>query len=116
MLGNLADWGALGSALGGLATVVLAVAAIIGGTAGLGDWRARQRSEKTLADEQAESIRLERRRVLAGWSRHGVNVYGAALVTAEPELAQAAKELSAPARPTMWCCAFPATTATGPSR
>src|SRR5215467_6325821 len=65
LLGNLADWGALGSALGGLATVVLAVAAIIGGTAGLSDWRARQRSEKTLADEQAESIRLERRRVLA---------------------------------------------------
>ncbi len=44
MLGNFADWGNLGLAVGGLATAVLAIAAIIGGTAGLGDWRAKQRA------------------------------------------------------------------------
>lgn len=49
MLENLADWGALGSAVGGLATAVLAVAAIIGGRAGLSDWRDKQRAQKNLA-------------------------------------------------------------------
>lgn len=91
MLGTLAN---LGSALGGLAAVILAAFAIIGGSAGLGDWRARQRSEKALADEQAESIRLDRQRVLNGWSPHGLPVYGVTLVTDEAELAKAAQELS----------------------
>jgi hypothetical protein len=94
MFGNLAGWGDLGSAVSGLAAVVLAVAAIIGGSAGLGDWRGRQRAEKALADEQAENIRLDRRRVLNGWSRHGLPVYGVTLVTDEAELEKAAQELS----------------------
>ena len=95
MFGNLADWGELGSALSGLAAVVLATAAIIGGSAGLGDWRARQRAQKALADEQAENIRLDRRRILNGWSRNGLPVYRVTLVTDEAELANAAQELSA---------------------
>lgn len=94
MLGNLTDWGELGSALSGLAAVVLAAAAIIGGSAGLGDWRARQRAQKDLADEQTESIRLDRRRILNGWSPTGLSVYGVTLVTDEAELAKAAQELS----------------------
>jgi hypothetical protein len=94
MLGSLQDWGNLGSALGGLAAAVLAVAAIIGGTAGLGDWRAKQRAQRALAQEQAENIRLERRRVLAGWTSNGVNVYEVTLVTGEKELVKAAEELS----------------------
>jgi hypothetical protein len=94
MLGNLADWGALGSAVGGLATAVLAVAAIIGGTAGLQDWRAKQRAQKALAEEQAEGIRLDRRRILNGWSPNGLPVYGVTLVTEDAELAKAAQELS----------------------
>lgn len=93
ILGNLADWGALGSALGGLATLVLA-AAIIGGMARLQDWRARQRAEKALAEEQAESIRLERRRVLEGWPRHGVNMYGPRSSPPRRNSPQAVKELS----------------------
>ncbi len=87
--------GDLGSAVSGLAAVVLAAAAIIGGSAGLGDWRGRQRAEKALADEQAENIRLDRRRVLNGWSGNGLPVYGVTLVTDEAELAKAAQELSA---------------------
>jgi len=94
VLGNLTDWGSLGSAAGGLATVVLAAAAIIGGTAGLGDWRAKQRAQKELAEEQAEAIRLDRQRILNGWSPHGLPVYGVTLVTDEAELAKAAQELS----------------------
>jgi hypothetical protein len=95
MLGNLADWGALGSAVGGLATAVLAAAAIIGGTAGLGDWRAKQRAQRALAQEQAENIRLERRRRLAGWSPNGVEVYEVTLVTGKKEVAKAGEELAA---------------------
>lgn len=94
MLGNLTDWGDLGSALGGLAAVVLAAAAIIGGTAGLGDWRAKQRADKALADEQAENIRLDRQRILNGWSRNGLPVYGVTLVTEEAELQKATEELT----------------------
>lgn len=94
MFGNLTDWADLGSAISGLAAVVLAAAAIIGGSAGLGDWRDKQRAQKSLADEQAENIRLERRRILNGWSRHGLPVYGVTLVTDEAELTKAAQELS----------------------
>jgi hypothetical protein len=36
----LASWGNIGSLLGGLAAVGLAIIAVISGTAGLGDWRA----------------------------------------------------------------------------
>jgi hypothetical protein len=86
--------GDLGSAAGGLAAVVLAVAAIIGGTAGLSDWRAEQRAQKALAEEQAEAIRLDRQRILNGWSPHGLPVYGVTLVTDEAELTKAAQELS----------------------
>jgi hypothetical protein len=94
MFGNLTDWSDLGSAVSGLAAVVLAAAAIIGGSAGLGDWRSRQRAEGALADEQTRNIKLERRRILNGWSPHGLPVYGVTLVTDEAELAKAAQELS----------------------
>jgi hypothetical protein len=95
MLGNLGDWGALGSAVGGLATVILAIAAIIGGSAGLQDWREKVRAQRALAQEEAENIRLERRRILNGWSPNGLPVYGVTLVTDEAELTTAAQELSA---------------------
>jgi hypothetical protein len=94
MFRNLTDWGNLGDAAGGLSAVVLAAAAIIGGSAGLGDWRRKQRAQKALADEQAEDIRLDRRRILNGWSPHGVPVYGVTVVTDDAELAKAAQELS----------------------
>jgi hypothetical protein len=92
MLGKLAD---IGSALGGLATVILAVAAIIGGSAGLGDWRSKVRAQKALAEEERESIRLDRQRVLNGWSPNGLPVYGVTLVSEKDELARAADELGA---------------------
>jgi hypothetical protein len=91
---TLSAWGNIGSAVGGLAAVVLAVAAIIGGSAGLGDWRAKQRAQRALAAEQAQSIRLDRQRVLNGWSPHGVEVYGVELVTEPAEMVQAQAELT----------------------
>lgn len=75
--------------------MLLAGVAIIGGTAGLGDWRAKQRAQKELAQEQAEALRLDRQRLLLGWSPNGVNVYGVSLVTTPAEFAQAQRELSA---------------------
>lgn len=75
--------------------MVLAAAAIIGGSAGLGDWRAKQREQQALAQEQAQSIRLDRQRVLHGWSPHGVEVYGVELVTATAEMADAQEQLTA---------------------
>ncbi|MET8148010.1 hypothetical protein ACIBSW_13845 [Actinoplanes sp. NPDC049668] len=92
---NLGDFADLGDAVSGLCGVVLALAAIIGGSAGLGDWRARQRAEKELAKEQANEIRLNRQRVLQGWRPHGVHVYGVEVVDAPAAVAKAVEELSA---------------------
>lgn len=91
----LASWGNVGSLAGGLAAVALAIAAIIGGTAGLGDWRAKQVEQKRLAHEEAESIRLDRQRVLNGWTPNGVEVYGVELVTEPAEMAVAREQLMA---------------------
>lgn len=90
----LASWGNIGSFLGGLAAVGLAVIAVISGTAGLGDWRAKQRAQRDLANEEAENIRLDRQRVLYGWTPGGLEVYGVRLVTQPAELQQAAVQLS----------------------
>jgi hypothetical protein len=90
---TLGAWGNIGSLLGGLAAPGLATVALLQGTAGLGDWRARQRAERDLADEQAENIRLDRERVLHGWSPGGVEVYGVSLVTEPIEMDQAKEQL-----------------------
>jgi hypothetical protein len=92
---TLADWGYLGGFLGGVSTLVLAAAAIIGGGAGLGDWRAKQREQRALAQEQAQTARLDRHRVLNGWTPNGVQVYGVALVTTDDEMTQAHDQLTA---------------------
>lgn len=86
-------WGNVGSLLGGLAAVALAVVAAITGTAGLGEWRNKLRKERELAEEQTESIRLDRRRTLYGWSGHGVDTYSVQLVTDSRELDRAVEEL-----------------------
>ncbi len=91
---TLVAWGNIGSLLGGLAAIVLAVAAIIGGSAGLGDWRAKQREQANLARQEAENIRLDRLRVLNGWTPNGIEVYGITLVTSPDELAQARDQLA----------------------
>jgi hypothetical protein len=91
---TLAAWGNIGSLLGGLAAVGLAVVAIVTGTAGLQDWRAKQRAQRDLAREEAENIRLDRERVLYGWSPGGVEVYGVTLVTQPAELNLAAEQLA----------------------
>jgi hypothetical protein len=77
--------------LGGVAAIVLAGFAIVGGTAGLQDWRAEVRERGKLAAEQAENITLDRQRVLYGWSPGGVEVYGVELVTERAELSQAVR-------------------------
>jgi hypothetical protein len=87
-------WGNIGSALAGLSTVIIAVAALIRSPAVLRDWRDRQRALAEEAREQAETIRLERRRGLSGWSPGMVAVYMADVVSDEAELAQAASELA----------------------
>lgn len=91
---TLAAWGNIGSFLGGASAVLLAVAAIIGGSAGLGDWRAKQREQRDLAREEAENIRLDRRRILNGWTPAGLPVYGVELVTTPAELEQARDQLA----------------------
>jgi hypothetical protein len=91
---TLVAWGNIGSLIGGVSAALLAVAAVIGGSAGLGDWREKQREQRDLAREEAENIRLDRQRVLNGWTPTGLEVYGVQLVTSPDELAQARDELS----------------------
>jgi hypothetical protein len=91
----LASWGNIGSLLGGLAAFGLAIVAVIQGSAGLGDWRAKQRAQQDLARAEAENIRLDRERVLYGWSPGGLEVYGVTLVTQPDEAEAAASALAA---------------------
>jgi hypothetical protein len=86
--------GDIGSFAGGLAAVVLAIAAIIGGSAGLGDWRAKQRAQREVAAEEATNLRLNRMRLNHGWSPHGVDSYGVTLVTEPAEFVLAQDELT----------------------
>jgi hypothetical protein len=86
-------WGNIGSFLAGLSTVAIAVAALIRSPAALRDWQARQRAQADAAREEAENIRLERRRGLNGWSDN-IETYRVALVAEAPELEQAAHELA----------------------
>jgi hypothetical protein len=88
-------WGNLGSFIGGGAALLLAVVAIVTGTAGLKDWRAHQRQQQELAKEQTKNILLNRRRVLQGWSPHGVATYGVQLVTDSDEMKNAVEQLIA---------------------
>ncbi len=91
---TLAAWGNIGSLIAGCAAVLLAIVAISTGTAGLSDWRDKQQAQKALADEEKLSIRLDRQRVLNGWSPHGLPVYGVELVTEPAEMTQAQDELT----------------------
>jgi hypothetical protein len=65
-------WGNMGSFLAGLSTVIITIAALKQGPAALRDWRARLRAEAEAERENSETVRLERRRYLSGWSAHGV--------------------------------------------
>jgi hypothetical protein len=87
-------WGNIGSFLAGLSTVAIAAAALIRGPAAVRDWRARQRAQAEEAHEEAENIRLERRRYLSGWSPGGVAAYEVTLITQRAELAKAGYELT----------------------
>lgn len=87
-------WGNIGSALAGLSTVIIALAALIRSPGVLRDWRDRQRALADAAREEADTIRLERRRGLSGWSPGMVAVYNATLVTEKDEFARAARELA----------------------
>jgi hypothetical protein len=87
-------WGNIGSALAGLSTVLIAVAALRHGPAAVRAWIDGKKADAEKVREEAEDIRLERQRHLSGWSAHGVATYGVILVTEADELAQAARELA----------------------
>jgi len=72
---SLQDLGNLGDFVSGVGTIILTGAALWGGGAALQDVRARLRQQRELAAEQREQIRLDRRRVLNGWSRGGTHVH-----------------------------------------
>jgi hypothetical protein len=98
-------WGNIGSAAAGIAALIATVAAVYGviryGPAWLRDSRERQqaqaaaaREQEALAREQAEQIRLDRRRHLQGWSEHGLDTFTVALVSSAEEMTQASEELA----------------------
>lgn len=91
---TLVAWSNIGSLLGGVAAVVVALAAVRAGPAALKDWRSRQREQAAVAREEAYNIQLDRQRSLYGWSPGGVAVYGVDLVTEPAEMAQAFEQLS----------------------
>ena len=82
--------GQLGSLIGGISAALLALAAIIGGSAGLSDWRAKQQEQRALAREEAENLRLDRQRILYGWSQQGLPVYGWIWSPSQPSLSRPA--------------------------
>lgn len=86
-------WGNIGSMLGGLAALLVTIVTFPQIPGGVRDWRERQRTQATLAEEQREQLALERRAHLYGWSGHGINTYGVTLVTTPEELERAAIEL-----------------------
>jgi hypothetical protein len=99
-------WGNIGSAAAGLAALIAAVFAVSyaiikkQGPAWLQAVREREsaqadaaREQAGLAREQAEQIRLDRRRSLQGWSRGGLATYAVALVTSAAEMDRARDEL-----------------------
>jgi surfactin synthase thioesterase subunit len=95
-------WGNIGSALAGLSTVIIAIAALVRSPGAVRDFRERQRAQADaaraqaeLTREQAKQDRLERMRTLSGWSPGGVEAYTVALVTDRAELERAAAELAA---------------------
>lgn len=90
-----AFWVDLGTVVGGIVTAVLAVFAITGGSAGLKDWREKVRSQKAVADEEAYDLRLQRQRLMQGWTSGMVNVYAVDLVTDRAEMDRARDELLA---------------------
>jgi hypothetical protein len=94
-------WGNIGSAIAGVSALAIAVGALIRSPAALRDWRARQRAQAEAAGEEASAIQLERHRGLSGWSAHGIETYGVALVTEADELSQAVAELGS-GRPTAY--------------
>jgi hypothetical protein len=91
---TLAAWGNIGNFIAGCSAVVLASAAIITGTAGLNDWRAKQRAQRALADEERLNLRLDRQRILDGWTASGLPVYRVELVTEPAEAARAQEQLT----------------------
>ena len=103
-------WGNIGSAAAGLAALIAAVFAVSyaivkrQGPAWLQAVRDREnaqadaaREQATLAYEQAEQIRLDRRRSLYGWSPGGLATYTVALVTSAAEMDRARDELTSEA-------------------
>jgi hypothetical protein len=88
-----AFWADLGTAVGGIATAVLALLVIIGGSAGLKDWREKVRAQKAVADEQAYNLRLDRQRLMYGWTAGMISVYSVGLVTDRAEMERALDEL-----------------------
>ncbi len=87
-------WGNIGSAVAGLSALVVAAAALIRGPAALSAWMAKQRAQEAAAREEEQTARLDRRRHLNGWSGHGLDTFGVALVTTDDELKQAVGELA----------------------
>jgi hypothetical protein len=87
-------WGNIGSAAAGLATLIVTVRLLWSAPDWYRTWKERQNAERDLAREQAEDIRLDRRRSLSGWSGSGVNTYPVALVTTDDEFDQARAELA----------------------
>jgi hypothetical protein len=86
-------FGNLGSMLGGLAAILVALVTLPAIPGGVRDWRAKQREQRDLAAEERAQLALERRRFLHGWSGHGVDTFGVTLVTSPEEAAQAVSEL-----------------------
>ena len=94
-------WGNIGSMLQGVSVIVIAVAALIRGPAVVRSWLDRQAADEEEARARPETLRagteerrLERRRPLLGWSPHGVDTYGVALVTDPDEMDRATAELT----------------------
>ena len=91
---TLADWASIGDIASGASGFIIVVVAAIGGGLGLSDWRAKQQRQRKLAEEEALDIRLNRQRVLNGWTRGGVQIYGVRIIKESDEIGRALQGLT----------------------
>ncbi len=86
-------YGNIGSFIGGLAAVVIAIVSLWFAPSAFREWRAKLEAEKHLAREREKEIRINRYRSVQGWMIGGVDSWAVDIVVEPTEIDGAMSEL-----------------------